>query len=292
MAPILTYRNRIISTEDITFIQEIIKRNPDYGRCALSKHICRSWNWMQPNGQLKDMICRGLLLHLERQGYLQLPSRKLTPHNPFLTRKKPDAVEVDQSPINTNLKAIQPIAITQVRRTKHERLFNSLIDQHHYLGYIRPVGEHLKYIAFALNRPIACFAFSSAAWHLGCRDRFIGWSRKQRQNNLHLLAYNNRFLILPWVRVAHLASHLLGRCAKIISCDWQHIYNHSLYWLETMVDTQRFKGTCYRAANWAWLGHSTGRGLNDQSHKLNRSIKSVYGYPLVKNFRQKLGVAQ
>ncbi len=292
MALILKYRNRFISTEDITFIKKLIKSNRDYGRCALSRQICRSWNWIQPNGQLKDMICRGLLLHLERQGYLQLPPRKRTPHNPFLTPNKPEVVDVDQSPINANLKAMQPIAIKQVRRTTHESLFNSLIEQHHYLGYIRPVGEHLKYIAFCQNRPIACLAFSSATWHLGCRDRFIGWSHEQRQNNLHLLAYNNRFLILPWIRVAHLASHLLSRCAKIISCDWQHIYNHPLYWLETMVDTERFKGTCYRAANWLWLGRSTGRGLNDQSHRVNRSIKSVYGYPLVKNFRQKLGVAQ
>lgn len=221
-----------------------------------------------------------------------MPPRKHTPPNPFLTRNKPEPVDIDNSILQADLKDLLPVSIRQVRRTVHEKLFNSLIDQHHYLGYTRPVGEHLKYIAFSQNRPIACITFSSAAWHLGSRDRFIGWKPQVRKNNLHLLAYNNRFLILPWVRVHHLASHLLSRCAKIISSDWQQLYKHPVYWLETIVDTERFKGTCYQAANWILLGKTTGRGLNDKANKVNRSIKSVYGYPLVKNFREKLGVVQ
>jgi len=291
MARILTYRNREVYSEDIAFIQRLIAGNQDFGRCALSKQICRTWNWVQPNGHLKDMICRGLLLHLERQGYIKLPARKYTPKNPFLTPKKPAAVDVDKSLLKADLNDIRPISIQQIRRTIDEKLFNGLIDQYHYLGYTRPVGEHLKYIAFSQDRPIACLAFSSAARHLSSRDRFIGWNPEARKRNIQFLAYNNRFLILPWIRISCLASHLLSQCARIISSDWQYLYSHPIYWLETVVDTQRFKGTCYQAANWIWLGKTTGRGLNDRANKVNRSIKSVYGYPLTADFRQKLGVA-
>lgn len=291
MALILTYRSREVYSEDITFIQTLIASNQDYGRCALSKEICRAWNWIQPNGQLKDMICRGLLLLLERQHYINLPPRKRTPHNPFLTRKKPDPVYVDQSNLTRKLNDIRPLSIRQVRRTVHEKLFNALIDQYHYLGYSRPVGEHIKYIVFYEDRPIACLAFSSAARHLKSRDQFIGWNPEIRQNNIQFLAYNNRFLILPWVQISCLASHLLSQCTRIVSSDWQQTYNHPIYWLETIVDTERFKGTCYQAANWIWLGKTTGRGLNAKPHQPKRSIKSVYAYPLIANLRQKLGVA-
>lgn len=289
---ILRYRSRAVYTEDITFIQRLISNRPDYGRSALSKEICRTWNWVQLNGQLKDMICRGLLLHLERQGYIKLPPRKSTPPSPFSNRKKPEPVDVDNSLLKTDLNDIRPISIRQVRRTLEEKLFNGLIEQYHYLGYTRPVGEHLKYIAFFQDRPIACLAFSSAARHLGCRDHFIGWDPETRKRNIHFLAYNIRFLILPWVRVQFLASHLLSRCARIVSSDWQRIYSHPIYWLETIVDTQQFQGICYQAANWVLLGKTTGRGLNDRINKVNRSIKSVYGYPLVAGFRQKLGAVQ
>jgi len=288
MQSIFLYRNRHITLEDISFIHELIASHPEDGRYALSKKICRAWNWVQPNGQLKDMICRGLLLHLERKGYIVLPPRKSTPENPFLHRKAPEPVEVDQSPIGTSLQHLSPITLLQVRRTPREKLFNGLIAQHHYLGYTQPVGEHLKYVAFSQNRPIACLAWSSAPRHIGSRDRFIGWNPETRKKNLHLLAYNSRFLILPWAHVPHLASHLLATCAKALSSDWQRLYHHPIYWLETFVDTERFKGTCYRAANWILLGKTTGRGKNDQTHKPNRSIKDVYGYPLIPDFRERL----
>jgi hypothetical protein len=157
------------------------------------------------------------------------------------------------------------------------------------LGYCHPVGEHLKYIVFTRGRAIACFAFSSAPRHIGCRDKFIGWSQNIRKKNLHLIAYNSRFLILPWVCVRNLASHLLSKMSKVLSADWERIYNHPIYFLETFVDTtEGFKGTCYKAANWIYLGDTTGRGKNDQTHKPNRSIKAVWGYPLSKNFRELL----
>ena len=145
-----------------------------------------------------------------------------------------------------------------MRRSADEPLFNSLMEQHHYLGYEQPVGEHLKYLVWANARPIACLAWSSAPRHLASRDHYIGWSAEARRRNIRFLAYNTRFLILPWVRVEHLASHILGRMAARISDDWQRIYGHPIYFLETFVDPERFRGTCYRAANWVLLGRTTG----------------------------------
>jgi hypothetical protein len=168
------------------------------------------------------------------------------------------------------------------------KLCNSLIEQYHYLGYCQPVGEHLKYKVYAKGRPIACLSWSSAPRHIGCRDRLIGWSADVRKKNLQFIIYNSRFLILPWIRVPFLASHLLAQMAKIVPKDWQRIYHHPIYFLETFVDTERFSGTCYRAANWICLGDTTGRGKDDQTHKPNRSIKAVWGYPLVKDFRERL----
>jgi len=175
-----------------------------------------------------------------------------------------------------------------VRRTPLETLCNSLIHQYHYLGYVQPVGEHLKYLVSFQNRPVACLIFSSAPRHIGCRDRFIGWTPPVRRQKLHLLAYQSRFLILPWVRVSHLASHLLGRLSKVLAEDWQRLYQHPVYFLETFVDLERFRGTCYQAANWIYLGQTTGRGKDDQTHLPNRSRKAVFGYPLCRDFRRRL----
>ncbi len=283
---VIKYRGRRITAEDIDFIKELISIDPLIGRCELSRKICRKWNWVQANGHPRDMVCRGLLLELERNGFITLPPRKFTPVNPFLKPQAPEPVEVDQSPIEITLKELHPLTFVQVRRTPQEKLFNSLICHHHYLGYTQPVGEHLKYLVFSKQRPVACFAWSSAVRHLGCRDRFIGWNQEIRKKNLHFLAYNSRFLIPEWVRVPHLASHLLGRCAKVISSDWEKFYNHPLYFLETFVDTERFKGTCYKSANWLYLGKTTGRGKNDQTKKANRSLKAVWSYPLHRNFKE------
>src|SRR6202451_1583683 len=167
---------------------------------------------------------------------------------------------IDTTPINGALADIRPVLLQQVRKTADEPLWNSLLEAHHYLGYEQPVGEHLKYLVWAQGRPVACLAWSSAARHLGSRDRYIGWSAEARRRNVRFLAYNTRFLILPWVKVKHLASHILGCMAARISADWQRIYGHPIYFLETFVDPERFRGTCYRAANWVVLGKTTGRG--------------------------------
>src|SRR3974390_271560 len=271
METAFTFRNRTFSSGDVAFGRQTIAQHPEEGRCALSRRLCLAWNWTQPNGQPKDMICRGLLLDLERKGAIRLPPTKKIPFkNPFLHRNPPERINVDQSLIGVPLRELLPISIRQVRRSPWEKLFNSLVAEHHYLGYSQPVGEHLKYMAFSGDRPIACLAFCSAAWHLGPRDDFIGWTPALRHKNRHLLAYNTRFLIMPWVRVPHLASHLLARCLRRLPSDWETIYHHPVHWVETFVDTERFKGTCYQAANWIFLGKTTGRGKFDQARKPNR----------------------
>lgn len=284
----IVYHGRHINSEDIIFIKTLIAKNADKSRRFISKEICQEWDWRQENGTLKDMVCRGLLLKLEAEGLITLPPRKQIPNNPFLNRKPPEVVRVDQSPIECNLEDIQPIELRSVRKTKLEKLYNSLIHEYHYLGYAQPVGEKFKYLVLSNERPIGCIGWSSAAWYIGCRDRFIGWSPEIRAKNLHLIAYQTRFLILPWVRVSFLASHLLGLNARIISNDWLDFYKHPIYFLETFVDSEGlgFKGTCYRAANWILLGKTTGRGKLDKANRQNRSIKDVYGYPLHKDFRR------
>lgn len=281
----LKYRGRVITGQDIVDIRELIATHPGKSRRMLSGMLCDQWQWKQPNGALRDMVCRGMLLMLDRAGQIELPPVKRVPHNPLARRTRPSPVPIDTTPVECGLDQIQPVEFAQVRRSGDEPLFNGLMEEHHYLGYEQPVGEHLKYVAWAQGRPIACMAWSSAARHLGARDRYIGWDQPARRRNIRLIAYNTRFLILPWVRVKHLASHILGRMAARISEDWQRIYGHPIYFLETFVDPERFRGTCYRAANWALLGKTTGRGKQSNSYVPNRSIKEVLGYPLTKRFR-------
>jgi hypothetical protein len=282
------YRGRVVSTEDIAFIRRLISENAGASRRALSTKLCDAWQWKQANGIPREMVCRGLMLMLHRAGEIELPPVRQTSLNPLVRPRPPAPVLIDSTPIHDPLRQIRPLEFQQVRRTADEPLFNSLIEQHHYLGYERPVGEHLKYLAWAQGRPLACLAWSSAPRHLGSRDRFIGWSAEARRRNIRFLAYNTRFLVLPWVQVEHLASHILGRVAKRLSEDWERVYGHPIYFLETFVDPERFRGTCYRAANWVLLGRTTGRGKNDQTNRPNRSIKEVLGYPLTPRFRQLL----
>jgi hypothetical protein len=288
MNVILKYRGRSVTDVEGAFIRELIATHPALSRRRLSEELCRAWNWVQPNGQPRAMVCRGLMLALHRAGHITLPEPRQVSLNPLVQRARPAAVEVDQRPVEGSLRSLGPLRFEQVRQTPREPLFNGLIEQHHYLGYTRPVGEHLKYLVFAQQRVIAGFAWSSAPRHLGPRDRFIGWSPETRRRNLPLIATNLRFLVLPWVRVPHLASHLLGRMVRRLSGDWQQSYGHPLHFLETFVDPERFPGTCYRAANWIVLGRTTGRGKNDQTHRPTRSLKEVLGYPLQRRFRELL----
>jgi hypothetical protein len=284
---LLKYRGRSVNEDDAAFIRDLIARHPDASRRRLSALLCEAWGWKQANGAPSDMLARGLMLALERASHITLPQRRHLPLNNIIRRPAPAPMLLDTSAVEAKLSQLTPLEFVLVRRTPYEALFDSLIHHYHYLGYTRPVGEHLKYLVLGPgSRPLAALAFSSAPRHLGPRDRFIGWDAKTRRLNIRLMAYNPRFLILPWVRVPHLASHVLARVLRRLSADWEKVYGHPVHFIETFVDPTRFKGTCYRAANWVHLGRTTGRGKADQTGKPNRTIKDVLGYPLLKDFRE------
>ena len=288
METLLSYRGRSISHSDLVLVREMIATQPSLSRRALSLAVCAAWQWRQPNGQPCDAICRGLLLRLERAGQLVLPAPRWVSDKPWRSRSGAAPVAVDTSPLALSLEELRPLEIRQVRRSAEEAQFNGLLAQYHYLGYQQPVGAHLKYLVWGAGRVLACAAWASAPRHLGPRDRFIGWSAAARRSNIRFLAYNSRFLILPWVAVPNLASHVLACMAKRVSADWQHVYAHPIYFLETFVDPARFRGTCYRAANWQLLGRTTGRGHNAPTKQRTEPIKEVLGYPLAADFRERL----
>ena len=190
----------------------------------------------QANGALRDMVCRGLLLMLHRAGEIELPEVRFVARNPLAQRQRPAPVLIDTTPVIAHVNQLRPIEVQQVRRSGDEPLFNSLIEHHHYLGYEQPVGEHLKYLVWSQGRPIACMAWSSAPRHLGSRDRFIGWSQDARKRNIRFIAYNTRFLILPWIQAPHLASHILSRVTATLSRDWERMYGHPIWFAETFID--------------------------------------------------------
>lgn len=288
MQPIVAYGGRAATRDDVRLIRDLIAAHPQDSRRALSLRLCREWNWVQRNGHPRDMVCRGLLLALHRAGHITLPAARNVCAGRRAVVGLRSRVDIDMTPVTAAVKDLSPLEILPVRRTDSERLYNGLVAQHHYLGYSQPVGEHLKYVVFSRGRPLACCAFSSSPRHIGCRDRCIGWDKNTRRANIHLIAYNTRFLILPWISVRHLASHILAAIARRICADWQALYRHPVHLLETFVDTERFAGTCYKAANWRHLGLTVGRGKDDLTHRANRSIKAVWAYPLCKDFRERL----
>lgn len=195
------YRGRVITPGDILFLRQFIAEHASLSRRMLSAKVCEAWDWRQANGALCDMVCRGLLLMLHRAGEIELPEVRFVPRNPLVDRAQPAPVLIDTTPVIAHVNELRPVEVQQVRRTGDEPLFNSLIEHHHYLGYEQPVGEHLKYLVWAQGRPVAGLAWSSAPRHLGSRDRYIGWSMEARKRNVRFIAYNTRFLILPWIQV-------------------------------------------------------------------------------------------
>ncbi len=288
MDTVLRYRGQALSRADVDFIRGFIAARPGASRRALSRELCVARGWVQPNGELRDAVCRGLLLALHRGGHIELPAPRWAGRGAVSRGHRPRPVALDTPALRCTLGELGALDFQQVRRRAEEALVDALLAAHHYLGRPRPVGEHLKFLVTAAERPVACFVWSSAARHLGPRDRYLGWSAEARRRNIAALAYNSRFLILPWVEVPHLASHLLGRMARRLSQEWVEHYGHPVYFLETFVDPQRFRGTCYRAANWRYLGRTTGRGKDAHSKRPNRSIKEVLGYPLTPRFRELL----
>jgi len=287
----LTIRKRTITDEDISFIQNIIDEHWHNSRSAISRVLCQRWNWTQPNGRLKDMACREVLVTLERVGHLKLPPGRHNGRNEKRNRFI-SSVLVDQSPMEGSLSDYGPVTMTIVRNTSMESLYNSLVNQYHYLGNRQIVGQHLKYMAFLGDRPVACLGWGSAAWAVKSREAFIGWDKPTKGNNLAFVVNNTRFLILPWVSIKCLASKLLAINARKIALDWMAVYQQPVYLLETFVEKERFLGTCYKAANWICVGQTKGTSKRGHDHLVHGLIKDVFLYPLRKDFREKLIVGR
>lgn len=280
-------QGRVLSPEDIDWVRRLLSDHPDWHRTRLSQEICASWNWVNATGLPKDMACRTMLLKLEKLGYIRLPAaRSVCVGNSV---RKPATVAHSTTEIVSPLQDLTPLTIETAHDAMGSRLFKHLLTEYHYLGFSGTVGENMKYMVFdRQQRPLACLLFGSAAWKVAPRDEWIGWKPSLRQANLPLVTNNMRFLILPWVTVPHLASHVLANIARRIRSDWMKRYGHPVYLLETFVEQDRFRGTCYRAANWIRVGQTQGRSRNDTDRTLQVPVKDVYLYPLIPNVREVL----
>lgn len=285
----MEYRTRPDITEDkVEQIRSIIIKNPEWNRTRLSQHICQLWGWQNPNGVLKDISCRDMLRELDKAGRIKLPAAQ----KPSRAHGSADIVrhfEHDTTPINTKLSQLRPLQISRVDSGKELAVFKSYIDQYHYLHYDRTIGENMKYMVYSRDgKPLSCLMFGSAAWSCRERDHFIGWNKSERIQRLSLMTNNSRYLIFPWIKVPHLASHILSLIAHRIAGDWQCKYGHPVYCLETFVEIPRFRGSCYRAANWIHVGSTTGRGRDGGHHNAIIPVKDIYLYPLDADYRTKL----
>ena len=289
MNKIMVIQGRELSEDDIASIRRLIENNPGWTRWRLSRELCRLWDWRNGRGQLKDMACRSLLLKLHQKNHIVLPPPACKSPNRGGRRRIPD-IPHDHNPIHGRLARLQPLRIVDARSNRaHEGLFNCLLHRYHYLGFTITVGENMKYLALdAQDRPLACLLFGAPAWKARDRDAFIGWDQSTRKRNLNFLTNNTRFLVLPWVDVKNLASHVLGRVLRRLNSDWTARYGHGIYLVETFVDRSRFRGICYRAANWKQVGETTGRSRQDRRHQLQVPVKDIYIYPLDRRFRERL----
>lgn len=283
---VFRYRSREIRPQDIQEIQGLVSEFYARGRTYISQAICQTWQWVQPNGKLKEYAARDLLLRLEEKGLLKLPPR-LRPDN---NRRRKGFAQIPlfgQSPMEGPLRAYgEPIL--QLVGPADRCLWDYLVHHHHYLGRPRIVGEHLRYLAFLQGQVVACLGWASAAFKVSDRDRFIGWDPETRGKNLSGVANNVRFLILPWIRIPHLASKVLALNLRRLSGDWQKAYGHPLYLAETFVDRSRFPGTCYQASNWIDVGLTKGSAKKGNDYHYHGQPKALYLYPLHRNFRRKL----
>ena len=279
-----------VTDELLSQIRQTIAENPGWGRKRISIHLCELWDWRVPGGTVKDISCRDLLRALDKAGRIALPAPKNT--NGLAARKKPLHLDHDMEEISGALGNLRPVGVEVVERGAALAEFKSLIDQYHYLGFGRTVGENMKYIVRSNGGiPLACLLFGSAAWACRDRDEYIGWSRAQRSVRLPMLTNNTRFLVLPNVKVPHLASHVLSLVSRRISADWERKYGHPVLLLETFVDG-RFRGTCYKAANWVRVGRTAGRGRDDRRHERALPEKEIYLYPLAADFRESLAMQE
>jgi hypothetical protein len=279
---------RDFSLLEMETIRRLIADNPKANRAQLSRLVCQALNWLKPDGLLKEMSCRVAMIRMQDRGLIDLPRPTKTNGNGKRYRRRTPEAEPELFTLDSSVDKLTDLRLDLVvdRNTSH--LWNEYIDRYHYLGYQPLPGAQLRYFARAGGRPVALLGFGAAAWKTAPRDNYIGWTDTQRKRNLHLIVDNARFLILPWVQSRNLASKLLAMTARILPDDWQHRYGYRPVLAETFVESPRFYGTCYKAANWIPLGETKGRGKLDVKHEAKLPIKSIWVYPLDKNFRDHL----
>jgi hypothetical protein len=286
----MRYCGRDFNTAEIQSIRALISENPEFNRAQLSRRVCEILNWRRPDGRLKDMSCRVAMLRMQEDGLLQLPAPQNGNNNGKSYRRRTHLAEPQPLIQASSPKALGELHLSPVSRRDESHLWNEYIDRYHYLGYQPLPGAQLRYFANANDSIVALLGFGAAAWKTDPRDRFIGWTKEQRELRLHLVINNARFLILPWIHCRNLASMLLGMATRRLAEDWQQSYGYRPALVETFVEISRFRGTCYKAANWIRLGETQGRGKLDVQHKSPLPKKSIWVYPLVKNFRCQLCV--
>jgi hypothetical protein len=266
-----------------------LAENPGWSRYRLSRELCRQWQWVRPNGQLADMAARHFLLKLEARALIRLPPRQRASPNRMRHRRL-ECVALERSPVVGELGSLGALLLHEVSADPERRaLLETLLAQAHYLGYRSAVGENLKYLLCTeAGRPLAAWLFGAAAWRCQARDRWIGWTEAQRAAGLARLTNNTRFLIPSWVRVAGLASWGWSRVSRRLVADWQAKYGHRIELVETFVDRSRFRGACYAASNWVAVGATQGRSRGDRNRRLQVPVKTVYVYPLHRDFRERL----
>lgn len=282
-------QGRRLAAADIELIRGLLAEHVHWNRTRLSRELCQRWQWRNEKGRLKDMACRLLLIKLQRRGLIQLPTGQCSNPNAGRNRLIPEVAH-DRSPIQCDLSGLLPLSIHPLSQEDSQMgLFRFLLHRYHYLGNRNGAGENLKYlVSDSAGRTLACLLFGAAAWKVRAREAFIGWSAAQRQRNLGLVANNHRLLLLPWIRVPHLAGHLLGRVCRLLPGHWMEKYGHRIELLESFVEAPRFRGTCYRAAGWIQVGSTVGRGRNDVHARLRVPIKDIYLRPLGNEFRRRL----
>lgn len=283
----LKIQGRFLTKTELNQIRILLLDNHSWNRSRLSRELCGLWNWQRPDGQLKDMACRELLRKLEIRGLIKLPPRQCPGPGrlPII-----ETVKVDRQSVSCAFSDIEPVKVIDARSSvKYEKAFNYLVKEYHYLSYGRPVGQNMKYLILGKDdRFLGCLLFGAAAWKAADRDRWIGWAAEIRERNLGLICNNTRFLILPWIKIPHLASYALGACLRRLSSDWKHRYGSEIALAETFVDTTRYVGTCYKAANWHRVGQTKGRSRQDSKGKIKVPIKDIWVYPLRHRFRSTL----
>ncbi len=282
-------QGRHLNEADLTEIRRLRADHPDWPRYRLSVALAERWQWRNEAGRLKDMAARTLLSKLAARALIDLPPPLWSTSRQRPADCQPELPDLQPTDIDAALASLQPVRLELVERLAQRRQVARLLEQHHYRGFRGAVGENVQYIARDVRgRELAVMVFGAAAWKLATRDQFIGWSPTQRADQLGRIANQQRFLILPWVRVPHLASHLLAQGTRRLSQDWQRRYGHPVWLVESFVDSERFAATAYKAAGWIYLGETTGRTRQDRDHQIQVAIKTVWVKALHPRFRELL----